>query len=72
MTMTIHATNIAVFERQISQFHNYSGSANVILHAGSLYASTEPLSPGWDLGPSARALGSELLRDNVKTQPNAL
>ena len=72
MTMTIHATNIAVFERQISQFHNYSGSANVILHAGSLYASTEPLSPDWDLGPSARALGSELLRDNVKTQRTAL
>ena len=72
MTMTINATNIAVFERQISQFHNYSRSADVILHAGSLYASTEPLSPGWDLGPSARALGSELLRDNVKTQRTAL
>jgi hypothetical protein len=32
----------------------------------------EPLSRGWDLGPSARALGSELLRDNVKTQRTAL
>jgi len=35
-------------------------------------ASTEPPSPGLDLGPSLRALRSEVLRDNAETQRTAL
>jgi 4-aminobutyrate aminotransferase-like enzyme len=35
-------------------------------------ASTEPPSPGCDLGPSVRALRSEVLRDNAETQRTAL
>jgi hypothetical protein len=34
--------------------------------------STEPPSPGLDLGPSLRALRSEVLRDNAETQRTAL
>jgi hypothetical protein len=34
--------------------------------------STEPPSPGLDLGPSPRALRSEVLRDNAETQRTAL
>jgi 4-aminobutyrate aminotransferase-like enzyme len=36
------------------------------------FASTEPPSPGLDLGPSLRALRSEVLRDNAETQRTAL
>jgi 4-aminobutyrate aminotransferase-like enzyme len=35
-------------------------------------ASTEPPSPGWDFGPSLRALCSEVLRNNAETQRTAL
>jgi hypothetical protein len=34
--------------------------------------STESPSYGWDLGPSVRALRSEVLRDNAETQRTAL
>jgi len=34
--------------------------------------STEPPSLGWDLGPSVKALRSEVLRDNAETQRTAL
>jgi 4-aminobutyrate aminotransferase-like enzyme len=36
------------------------------------FASTEPPSPGLDLGPSLRALRSEVLRDNAEMQRTAL
>ena len=72
MYTPINTKNIAVLEHRKSQFGNYFRSVNVILHTRSLYASTEPLSPAWNLGPSARAVCSELLRDNAKTQRTAL
>jgi hypothetical protein len=70
MSTTIDITNIAVFERPKSdcRTHQY------LMRDGITHgcASTEPPLQGWDLGPSVRALRSEVLRDNAETQRTAL
>jgi hypothetical protein len=75
MSTTIDVTNTAVFKRPKSQVRTYCREYIPYLMRDDIThgcASTEPPSPGWDLGPSVRAPRSEVLRDNAQTQRTAL
>lgn len=74
MSTTIDITNIAVFERPKSLVRSDCRTHQYLMRDGIRHgcASTEPPLQGWDLGPSVRALRSEVLRDNAETQRTAL
>jgi hypothetical protein len=74
MSTTIDITNTGVFERPKSLVSTCCRIHQCLLRDGIAHgcASTEPPSPGCDLGPSVRALCSEVHRDNAGTRRAAL
>ena len=74
MSTTIHITNTAVLERPKSLVRSDCRTHLYLMRGGITHgcASTEPPSQGWDLGPSGRALRSEVLIDNADTQLTSL
>jgi hypothetical protein len=70
MSTTTDITNTAVFERPKSLVRSYCRTHQYLMRACITHGctSTEPPSPGCDLGPSMRALRSEVLRDNAETR----